>query len=119
MWATRKTIEFVARYNHINKDSYDTLEEILKIANDLGVDLALQSGDLFHDLFPSQNCLCSTLKIFEEQVFGEKDHNFKYYAQEGVDHSFMNLLSGTPNFDKLPRKSSCPSSVSMETTIIQ
>lgn len=69
------------------------MEEILKIGNDIGADFALQSGDLFHDLSPSQNCLCRTLKIFEEQVFGEREHKFKYYEQSGVNHEYMNLLA--------------------------
>lgn len=95
MSATRKTITSEDRYRIFTQDSFETLEEILKIGHSLGADLALQSGDLFHDLFPTQNTLCNTLKIFEEQVFGEKEHMFQYYAQNGVDHSFMNLLSST------------------------
>ena len=95
MLAIRKIIISGDRYTLFIQDSFETLEEILRIGHNHGADLALQSGDLFHDLFPSQNTLCNTLKIFEDKVFGEKEHHFRYYAQAGVDHSYMNLLSGT------------------------
>ena len=78
----------------VYKDSFETLDEILDIGDQLEVDLALQSGDLFHELYPSHECICKTLRIFEKYVFGERVHKFKYFPIEGVDHSFVNLLSG-------------------------
>jgi DNA repair exonuclease SbcCD nuclease subunit len=77
------------------------LEEILQIAENENVDLALQSGDLYHDLYPSHECICKTLRIFERYVFGQKDHDFKHYCFPGDDPEALNYLSSNKQI-KLP-----------------
>src|SRR3990167_1798020 len=76
-------------------------EEVLLIGEDDGVDLALQSGDLYHDLYPTHECICKTLRIFEKFVFGQKEHSFKHYCFEGDDPGELNFLSSNKQV-KLP-----------------
>jgi DNA repair exonuclease SbcCD nuclease subunit len=90
------------------QDSFDALDEILQIGENLEVDLALQSGDLFHDLYPTHQCICKTLRIFDSHVFGDKTHRFNYYPIEGVDSSYVNLLSGKMNVNLENKKVKLP-----------
>ena len=73
----------------------------MQIAEEENVDLALQSGDLYHDLYPSHECICKTLRIFEKYVFGQRGHNFKHYCFPGDDPEELNFLSSNKQI-KLP-----------------
>lgn len=42
---------------NLAEDSFNTFEEILKLANSRDVDMILLGGDLFHDPTPSTNAL--------------------------------------------------------------
>ncbi len=75
-------------------DTFNTLEEILRIGVEKEVDIALQSGDLYHELFPTHSCMCRTLRIFEKYVFGDKKHGFQYIPPEGLENIKMNFELG-------------------------
>lgn len=86
------------------KDSFEAVEEILSVGVDPAnrIDFALQSGDLFHELFPSHECICKTFRIFEKHVFGEKEEgNFDFVPVPGLNESNMNFMS-TEKKVKLP-----------------
>lgn len=77
----------------MTEDSFEALEEILEIGTRNSVDLALQSGDLFHDLYPSHDCICRTLRIFEKFVFGARTNNFKIELGPDDRAETFNFLS--------------------------
>jgi metallophosphoesterase superfamily enzyme len=91
---TDNHVGFKEKHHIRGEDSFDTLEEILSIGERENVDFALQSGDLFHDLYPSHDCICKTLRIFEKHVFGEKERTFHHYPLRGEDGNSLNFLSG-------------------------
>lgn len=76
-------------------DSYDTFEEILKLAHTHNVDAILFGGDLFHDNKPSRAVIYRTIELLRKYCMGSKK-------------SFLNLLcdpsevfssqSGTANY---------------------
>ncbi|AFN83064.1 DNA repair protein Mre11 [Encephalitozoon romaleae SJ-2008] len=53
-------------------DSYETFEEILKVAQREKVDLILQGGDLFHDNRPSRNCLNRAIGLLRSYCVGSE-----------------------------------------------
>lgn len=57
------------------------------------MDLGLQSGDLFHDLYPTHDCICKTLRIFEKFVFGSKTHRFRVELSPDDSIANYNFLS--------------------------
>lgn len=73
------------------------MDEILQVGLSRGCDFALQSGDLFHELYPSCKCICKTLRLFEKHVFGDKELGFTNYPVEGYDQSYLNFQSGKPS----------------------
>lgn len=77
----------------MTKDSFEALEEILEIGERHQVDLGLQSGDLYHDLYPSHECICKTLRIFEKFVFGSRSHRFRVELSAEDSSANYNFLS--------------------------
>lgn len=57
-------------------DSFNTFEEILKLAQEENVDLILQGGDLFHENKPSRNTYNKTVQILRKYCIGEKKPDF-------------------------------------------
>ena len=87
---------FVSTDNHLGhkennpikgNDSFEALEEVLKIANENNVDFLLLGGDLFHEINPSQECLYKCINLLQNNIYGEKPPSFKVIS----DHK--------PNFD--------------------
>ncbi|KAF9760895.1 Double-strand break repair protein MRE11 [Nosema granulosis] len=59
------------------KDSFDTFEEILMLANEHNVDFILQGGDLFHDNRPSRYCIDKTIQLLSKYCTGTDRTNIK------------------------------------------
>ena len=57
------------------KDSFNSFEECLKIANERSVDFVLLGGDLFHDQHPSQKAYLRASQIFNRHVFNQNLHD--------------------------------------------
>ncbi len=55
--------------------------------------MGLQSGDLYHDLYPSHECICKTLRIFEKFVFGSRSHRFRVELSQHDSSANYNFLS--------------------------
>lgn len=72
----------IATDNHIGylekdpirgKDSFETFEEILQIAQAQQVDFVLLGGDLFHNNRPSRPCIHETMRLLRKYCFGERE----------------------------------------------
>lgn len=71
-----------------SNDSYVAIEECLKIFKREEVDFVIQAGDLFHDMYPSQDTMLTTMKIFQKYVSGTRSNS--------VDFDLYNFSN--PNF---------------------
>lgn len=57
-------------------DSFNTFEEILKIAQEKDVDFVLQGGDLFHENKPTRNTYNKTVQTLRKYCIGERRSDF-------------------------------------------
>lgn len=54
------------------EDSFQTFEEILRLAQLHEVDMILLGGDLFHDNKPSRSCLHKTMSLLRQYCMGDR-----------------------------------------------
>ncbi|CAL8103047.1 unnamed protein product [Orchesella dallaii] len=66
-------------------DSFDTFEEILKLAVDNDVDFVLLGGDLFHENKPRPNVLRKTTELLQKYCLGSKPVSFQYVGNPERD----------------------------------
>lgn len=59
-------------FHPIGNDSFETFEEILKMAVEQQVDFILLGGDLFHENKPSRQCLVKCMELLRKYTFGDK-----------------------------------------------
>ncbi|KAJ3330652.1 Double-strand break repair protein mre11a [Blyttiomyces sp. JEL0837] len=82
-------------------DSFQSFEEILKIAKDRDVDFLLLGGDLFHDNKPSRKCLYKTMELLRRYCMGDKPIKFDLLSQS--DTIFRDIFKTAnyldPNFN--------------------
>jgi len=55
------------------EDSFNTMEEILRIGREAHVDMVLLGGDLFHINKPSRNTMSKTVQLFRKYCLGSRD----------------------------------------------
>eukprot|EP00033_Pygsuia_biforma_P005208 GCRY01005727.1.p1 GENE.GCRY01005727.1~~GCRY01005727.1.p1 ORF type:complete len:211 (+),score=44.41 GCRY01005727.1:274-906(+) len=94
--------------DHIRgNDSFNTIEEILKVAVDRKVDFLLLGGDLFHDNKPSRKTLHRTLELFRQYTMGSRPVQFEVLSNQKenfpdrfgqVNYENENLNIGLPVF---------------------
>ncbi len=68
-------------------DSFQSFEEVLKIAKKEKVDFLLLGGDLFHHHNPTKKTIIRASNILQQNVYGQKDHNFEVFC---YDTNFKN-----------------------------
>mmetsp|Transcript_22350 Transcript_22350/g.39615 ORF Transcript_22350/g.39615 Transcript_22350/m.39615 type:complete len:728 (+) Transcript_22350:56-2239(+) len=69
-----------------NGDSFETMEEILKIGRECNVDMVVLGGDLFHINKPTRTTMTKSIELFRKYCFGERDVNLVVrgkFAREG------------------------------------
>jgi len=92
---------FVATDNHLGfkemdpvrgNDSFNTMEEILKLASDY--DMLLLGGDLFHENKPSRHCVYRTLSMFRKYCLCDKCINFNVVSDPVCSQRVATCMSG-------------------------
>ena len=63
-------------------DSFNSFEEILKLARSEAVDFLLFGGDLFHHHNPSKKTIIRTSNILQKYVYGQKEHKYEVFCYE-------------------------------------
>jgi double-strand break repair protein MRE11 len=66
-------------------DSFDTFEEILKLAQAQQVDTILLGGDLFHDNRPSRKCMHTMMKLLRRYCMGDKPCSIYIASDQSVN----------------------------------
>lgn len=85
------------RYN----DSFETFEEVFKLAQEAKVDMVLLGGDLFHDNKPSRSTLVKCLDILNRYCLNDNPINFEVRLQSSADvavrpaHASLGLPAGS------------------------
>ena len=70
-------------------DSFETFDEIFRIALERDVDFVLLGGDLFHDNKPSRNTLVRAIEILEKYSLSDRPINFQIISNQAE-----NFVSG-------------------------
>ena len=85
---------FAATDNHIGyaekdpergKDSVNTFEEVLQLAQGHNVDFILQGGDLFHDNKPSRAVLHRTMQLLRQHCVGDRPVGFRVLSDQAAN----------------------------------
>ena len=85
---------FAATDNHIGyaekdpergKDSVNTFEEVLQLAQGHNVDFILQGGDLFHDNKPSRAVLHRTMQLLRQYCVGDRPVGFRVLSDQATN----------------------------------
>ena len=63
-------------------DSFNSFEEVLRIAKNENVDFLLLGGDLFHHHNPSKKTIIRTSNILQQYVYGQRTHKFDVFCYE-------------------------------------
>lgn len=63
-------------------DSFQTFEEIFKIAKERKVDFVLLGGDLFHENKPSRNTVVRAMDILSKYCLGDDDIEFEILSDQ-------------------------------------
>ncbi|EHB07145.1 Double-strand break repair protein MRE11A [Heterocephalus glaber] len=69
-------------------DTFVTLDEILKLAQESEVDFILLGGDLFHENKPSRKTLHSCLELFRKYCMGDRPVQFEIISDQSVNFGF-------------------------------
>ncbi len=77
-------------------DSFQSFEEVLKIAKTKNVDFVLLGGDLFHHSKPSRQCLHKTIKILRKYCMGNSPIQFTIVSDQ--EKNFISNL-GRVNYE--------------------
>ncbi|KAG1663650.1 hypothetical protein FOA52_011705 [Chlamydomonas sp. UWO 241] len=75
------------------EDSFEAFEEVLRTANNLGVDCVLLGGDLFHDNKPSRATLVKAINSVSRHCLNDKPVGFQILSDQAA-----NFVSGQVNF---------------------
>lgn len=66
-------------------DSFETFEEILRLAQAQQVDMILLGGDLFHDNRPSRKCMHNMMKMLRRYCMGDKPCSIYIASDQSVN----------------------------------
>uniref|UniRef100_A0A9L0TUX9 MRE11 homolog, double strand break repair nuclease n=1 Tax=Equus caballus TaxID=9796 RepID=A0A9L0TUX9_HORSE len=69
-------------------DTFVTLDEILRLAQENQVDFILLGGDLFHDNKPSRKTLHNCLELFRKYCMGDRPVQFEIISDQSVNFGF-------------------------------
>ncbi|KLO15537.1 DNA repair exonuclease [Schizopora paradoxa] len=101
--ATDNHIGYLERDPVRGRDSFDSFEEILKLAVKREVDFILLAGDLFHENRPSRDCIYRVVALLREYTLGDKPVELELLsdAAEGkaAGFSFPAVNYEDPNFN--------------------
>ncbi|XP_042860565.1 double-strand break repair protein MRE11-like [Penaeus japonicus] len=94
--ATDNHLGYAEKDPERGNDSFETFEEILKLAVDQQVDFILLGGDLFHENKPSRQCLVKCMELLRKYTFGDKPVCFEYISDP--TENFKNSKNPMVNF---------------------
>ncbi|CAH1155365.1 unnamed protein product [Phaedon cochleariae] len=80
-----------------DQDTYDTFEEILKIASAEEVDFILLGGDLFHHSRPSPYCIFKCTELLRRYCLGDKPVEIEFLSDPS--RNFHNVYNPTVNYE--------------------
>ncbi|KAJ3258944.1 Double-strand break repair protein mre11a [Boothiomyces macroporosus] len=86
-------------------DSFQTFEEILKLAVAHKVDFILLGGDLFHENKPSRKSLFNCMTLIRQYCFGDGECHVEFLSDQSVNFSnrFGTVNYQDPNYNvKIP-----------------
>ncbi|XP_016062269.1 PREDICTED: double-strand break repair protein MRE11A isoform X1 [Miniopterus natalensis] len=69
-------------------DTFATLDEILRLAQENEVDFILLGGDLFHENKPSRKTLHSCLELLRKYCMGDRPVQFEIISDQSVNFGF-------------------------------
>nr|CAD7587697.1 unnamed protein product [Timema genevievae] len=78
-------------------DSFNTFEEILRIAVERKVDFILLGGDLFHDHRPSQTCLYRCMSLIRQYCMGDRPVSVEFLSDQSVN--FQHCKNPVVNYE--------------------
>ena len=74
-------------------DSFRAFDEMLATAADLGVDMVVLGGDLFHENKPSRSTMVKAMQIINKRCMGDKPVSFQILSDQAA-----NFVGGTANY---------------------
>ncbi|KAJ8983816.1 hypothetical protein NQ317_008942 [Molorchus minor] len=80
-----------------DQDTFDTFEEILKIAAAEEVDFILLGGDLFHCTRPSPFCIYKCTELLRQYCLGDKPVEIEFLSDPAVN--FPTLSNPSVNYE--------------------
>ncbi|XP_018578438.1 double-strand break repair protein MRE11 [Anoplophora glabripennis] len=80
-----------------DQDTFDTLEEILQIADAEQVDFILLGGDLFHHAQPSPYCIYRCTELLKKYCLGDRPVEIEFLSDP--THNFSTLQNPTVNYE--------------------
>ena len=83
--ATDNHIGYAEKDPERGKDSINTFEEVLQLAQEHQVDFILQGGDLFHDNKPSRAVLHRTMQLLRQYCMGDRPVSFKVLSDQAAN----------------------------------
>lgn len=87
----------MVKFCALGEDSFNTFEEILKIAVENEVDFILLGGDLFHDAKPSPYCFTKCLELLRKYCLGDKPISIEFLSDQSFD--FRHLTNPIVNYE--------------------
>ncbi|KAJ1502252.1 Double-strand break repair protein mre11a, partial [Coelomomyces lativittatus] len=85
LFATDNHLGFMEKDPIRGEDSFNTFEEILKLAQEHNVDMLLLGGDLFHDNHPSRKTLYKTMELFRTYCLGDRPCAIEILSDQSVN----------------------------------
>ncbi|XP_036180557.1 double-strand break repair protein MRE11 isoform X4 [Myotis myotis] len=79
-------------------DTFVTLDEILRLAQENKVDFILLGGDLFHENKPSRKTLHTCLEKLRKYCMGDRPVLFEIISDQSVNFGFSKSKHGSTNF---------------------
>ncbi|NP_001427411.1 double-strand break repair protein MRE11 isoform 15 [Homo sapiens] len=79
-------------------DTFVTLDEILRLAQENEVDFILLGGDLFHENKPSRKTLHTCLELLRKYCMGDRPVQFEILSDQSVNFGFSKSKHGSTNF---------------------
>ncbi|KAJ3277861.1 Double-strand break repair protein mre11a, partial [Borealophlyctis nickersoniae] len=89
------------------QDSFNSFEEVLKLAQEHEADLILLGGDLFHENKPSRKCLHTTMTLLRQYCLGDRPCQIDFLSDQSenfpnrfatVNYQDSNFNIGMPVF---------------------
>uniref|UniRef100_A0A8C0CTX7 MRE11 homolog, double strand break repair nuclease n=1 Tax=Balaenoptera musculus TaxID=9771 RepID=A0A8C0CTX7_BALMU len=81
-------------------DTFVTLDEILRLAQENDVDFILLGGDLFHENKPSRKTVHNCLELLRKYCMGDRPVQFEIISDQSVNFGFrvnMEVLTSFQN----------------------